>query len=145
MSAERLIVVGVDGSSGGRRALAWAVGHAASTGATVEVVTAFSGSERHQTEATQQDDVATVAPDIPTTPAIARTVIEGDPVAVLTNAARQADMLVVGSHGKSHLRTALLGSISEGCIRDSSCPVVVVPAPRVALRQRKAETAVQKV
>jgi nucleotide-binding universal stress UspA family protein len=155
MSAERLIVVGIDGSTGGRRALAWALGHAAKTGATVEVVTAFAGSEpplseyagseRHHADARQQDDIAAVAMDLDATPTVARTVIAGEPVAVLTDAARTADMLVVGSHGKSHLRTALLGSVSEGCIRAATCPVVVVPAAKAAPRQRQAAATVQKI
>src|SRR5688572_2260466 len=45
MTAERLIVVGVDGSDGGRRALVWAVRRAAASGAKVQVVTVYAGEE----------------------------------------------------------------------------------------------------
>jgi nucleotide-binding universal stress UspA family protein len=62
-------------------------------------------------------------------PTISREVIEGDPVRVLAHASTRAAFLVVGSPGHGLLRSTLLGSVSEGCIRHASCPVVVVPAP----------------
>jgi len=37
------------------------------------------------------------------------------------------DMVVVGSHGKGILRHLLVGSISEGVLKQSSVPVLVVP------------------
>lgn len=39
-----------------------------------------------------------------------------------------ADMVVLGSHGRGALLRALLGSVSEGVIRRSPCPVLVVPS-----------------
>lgn len=39
-----------------------------------------------------------------------------------------ADLIVIGSHGHSSLYKTLVGSVSEGIIRQASCPVVVVPA-----------------
>lgn len=38
-----------------------------------------------------------------------------------------ADTIVVGSHGHSKLHHLLLGSISEGVVRHSTRPVVVIP------------------
>jgi nucleotide-binding universal stress UspA family protein len=38
-----------------------------------------------------------------------------------------ADMLVLGNFGQGHIADALLGSVSAGCIRHASCPVVVIP------------------
>jgi len=38
-----------------------------------------------------------------------------------------ADIIIVGSHGHGGLYRAVLGSISEGIVRHSTCPVVVVP------------------
>lgn len=40
----------------------------------------------------------------------------------------QADVVVMGSHGRRALMRALLGSVSEGVIRHAACPVLVVPA-----------------
>lgn len=38
-----------------------------------------------------------------------------------------ADMIVVGSHGRGSMYQLLLGSVSEGVLRESECPVLVVP------------------
>jgi nucleotide-binding universal stress UspA family protein len=46
---------------------------------------------------------------------------------VLTAAARNAGLLVLGSHGHSAVRQTVLGSVSAECIRKATCPVVVLP------------------
>lgn len=53
----------------------------------------------------------------------------GPPVDTLARVAveEEAALLVVGCRGQGHLRTALLGSVSAGLCRNASCPVVVVP------------------
>lgn len=40
----------------------------------------------------------------------------------------QADVIVVGSHGRGALSRMVLGSVSHGVVQGSSCPVLVVPA-----------------
>ena len=37
------------------------------------------------------------------------------------------DMIVIGSHGRSKMYQLLVGSVSEGVLRKSRCPVLVVP------------------
>ena len=37
------------------------------------------------------------------------------------------DMIVVGSHGRSAMYQLLVGSVSEGVLHKSECPIVVVP------------------
>ena len=37
------------------------------------------------------------------------------------------DMIVVGSHGRSAVFQILVGSVSEGILRKSRCPVLIVP------------------
>ncbi len=56
--------------------------------------------------------------------------IQGDTAeAILAQANKlQADLIVIGSHGRSALYKTLVGSVSEGVIRQSSCPVLLVPA-----------------
>jgi nucleotide-binding universal stress UspA family protein len=44
--------------------------------------------------------------------------------------ALKADLIVVGSHGRSGFERLLLGSITEKVLRKATCPVMVVP-PRV--------------
>lgn len=43
-------------------------------------------------------------------------------------AAEGADMIVVGSHGRSGLGRAILGSVSDHVVRHAPCPVLVVRA-----------------
>ena len=40
---------------------------------------------------------------------------------------RKADLIVMGTHGRSGLRHVLLGSVAEKIIRNASCPILVVP------------------
>ena len=53
-------------------------------------------------------------------------VIEQEPAQALIEAARGADLLVVGSRGHGGLTTMLLGSVSQRCVHHAPCPVVVV-------------------
>jgi nucleotide-binding universal stress UspA family protein len=137
------IVVGVDGSVGGRLALAWAVNEAVKRGGTVEAVIAWhwdgvrrapivdvssADAKQHATEILDRELAAINAAASPANP-IAGMVVAGTPADVLIRAATGADLLVLGSHGHGHLRHAVLGSVSEQCIRRAPCPVVVIPVP----------------
>jgi nucleotide-binding universal stress UspA family protein len=42
------------------------------------------------------------------------------------------DMIVVGSHGRGAVYQLLVGSVSEGLLRKSRCPVLVVPTRKSA-------------
>lgn len=146
MSANYLIVVGVDGSEGGRRALEWAVHEAASRGGTVQAVTAwrwdtFDVPPRATTHPDEERARAEqmLAHEIESLPEfergrvpIASEVVEGRAADVLTAAAADADLLVLGSHGHSRVRHTVLGSVSEECVRKATCPVVVLPIPQMA-------------
>lgn len=54
----------------------------------------------------------------------------GSPVPEIVAAARQfeADAIVIGSHGHSALRDALVGSTTAGVVKRAHCPVVVIPS-----------------
>lgn len=39
----------------------------------------------------------------------------------------EADMIIVGSHGHGAMYQLLVGSVSEGVLQNSKCPVLVVP------------------
>ncbi|CAD6203732.1 unnamed protein product [Miscanthus lutarioriparius] len=56
---------------------------------------------------------------------------KGDPRDVICGAAEKAgaDLLVMGSHGYGFLQRALLGSVSNHCVQNCKCPVVVVKRP----------------
>ena len=57
-------------------------------------------------------------------------VFAGYPAQVLTDASKQADLVVLGSRGASGFATFLLGSVSNHVAHHASCPVVIVPAER---------------
>ena len=42
---------------------------------------------------------------------------------------RGCDLIVMGTHGRSHLRHLLFGSVTEDVVRKADCPVMVVKAP----------------
>ena len=141
MTTNELIVVGVDGSPGGRQALRWAMSEALRSGAAVQAVTAWhwagldgamlaandAGSQRQHAERISANEVAAVVDEFGSGVPIAREVVEGAPVLVLVESSRTARLLVVGSHGHGRLEHALLGSVSHECARQAACPVVVIP------------------
>jgi nucleotide-binding universal stress UspA family protein len=45
---------------------------------------------------------------------------------------RQADVIVIGSHGRTGLAHVLIGSVAEAVIRRATVPVIVVPRKRPA-------------
>lgn len=133
------IVVGVDGSAPSLRALRWALEQAEATGAVVEAVHAWNmansfsmppfvlapenlAAAAEQSLATAVERVSTDKPRIP----IERRVMHGHPAAVLLERAKEADLLVVGSHGHGGFVGTLLGSVSQRCTQHATCPVVVV-------------------
>ncbi|HEY2788418.1 MAG TPA: universal stress protein [Gaiellales bacterium] len=59
---------------------------------------------------------------------VERHVDEGSAAAVLSEAAADADLLVVGARGHGGFIGLVLGSVSDQCTRHAHIPVVVVPA-----------------
>jgi hypothetical protein len=54
--------------------------------------------------------------------AIDTRVVHGFAARVLPEMARDADLLVVGSHGRGALTEMLLGSVSHGCVHHAPLP-----------------------
>jgi nucleotide-binding universal stress UspA family protein len=139
------IVVGVDGTDGGRRALRWAVHEAATRGGTVQAVMSWrwdtddetavagsgtGGSGRERAEQTLRTEIADQTGAVPSTAAIAvaAEVVEGRAAQVLVEAARDADLLVLGSHGHDRVYRTVLGSVAQEVVEAAPCPVVVIPS-----------------
>ncbi|MGW2372616.1 MULTISPECIES: universal stress protein [Kitasatospora] len=133
------IVVGVDGSPSSIDALRWAVDQARTRGAVIEALTAwqYPVSTGWTVPIQADEDLATLmskvlddaiaqvaGPECPV--AIRPRVLEGGAVSCLLDAARGADLLVVGSRGHGGFVGALLGSVSGHCVQHAPCPVVVV-------------------
>lgn len=57
--------------------------------------------------------------------------VEGDPKSQIIDVANQwhADMIVVGSHGRSGLGRFLLGSVSQDVVRHAHCSVEIIRTP----------------
>ena len=53
-------------------------------------------------------------------------VIKGDPAPVISDASKDFDLVVVGSHGREGLDRFLLGSVSHTVVHHVACPVLVV-------------------
>jgi nucleotide-binding universal stress UspA family protein len=69
-------------------------------------------------------------PDVP----VRAVVGEGHPVAVLCDAARDAQLLVVGHRGRGGFTDLRLGSVAAGVLYHARCPVAVVRVPQPAGR-----------
>jgi nucleotide-binding universal stress UspA family protein len=143
------IVVGVDGSDASRVALRWAAEEARLRSAHLVAIHAWSfvpvaplgdagvlampaGDLPGQLEA--ESEAATTTLDEALADAVSggsgievdRRVVEGDAGEVLVAEAAKADLVVVGSHGRTGLKAALLGSVSRHVVDHATCPVVVV-------------------
>jgi nucleotide-binding universal stress UspA family protein len=61
---------------------------------------------------------------------IERRLVEDDAAQALERESKSADLVVVGSRGRSGITAALLGSVSRHVVDHAACPVVVVKGPR---------------
>lgn len=143
------IVVGVDGSAASLEALRWAADEARLRGARLVALHAWvfvpaapigdpgmiaipagdlAGQLEAETEAARAelaDSIAGVLGPEPDVEVEAR-LAENDAAEALVAESESADLVVVGSHGRSGLRAAILGSVSRHVVDHAHCPVVVV-------------------
>ncbi|HEX5116834.1 MAG TPA: universal stress protein [Pseudonocardiaceae bacterium] len=142
-----LIVVGVDGSPAAYSALRWAVESATRQHGTVRAVSIrrpddFVPSDLltpHDLGAPERDTATTMrrlrelieqARSGITDPAeVTPTVTIGNPETDLVNAAADADLVVVGGHGKGPRAEVFLGDVAAATVRHAPCPVAIIPAP----------------
>lgn len=137
-----LIVVGVDASEPARQALAWALREGALRGDPVEVVGAWSFLDQGALTGREFDPafdqaaadaaLAGIVEGVQSTdPALADVEIRLNaacelPKHALTEAAKSADLVVVGARGLGGVKGLLLGSVSKHVVHHSTVPVVVV-------------------
>jgi nucleotide-binding universal stress UspA family protein len=57
--------------------------------------------------------------------------LEGEPARTIVDLAREAgaDLIVLGSHGRTGLDRLLMGSVAEHVVRKAGCPVLTVKSP----------------
>ena len=139
------IIVGVDGSPGAHRALAWAMREAAAYHAPLTVVAvhevAASGwtgnpiilpadeADLEKTRHAAEEAAAKAATGLGETRPASVTVqaVNGFAAEELINASRDADLVVVGFRGAGGFARLVLGSVSNKVVHHAHCPVVVVP------------------
>ena len=145
-SVAGVIVVGVDSAETSEDAIRWAADEARLRGATLRAVhawvyvpsqttadPAFSGAmpldtvdllrlEREVAERALNDAVAAVAGEVPVEPLL----VEDSASEALVAASLDADLVVVGSHARGRIASALLGSVSRHVAQHAHCPVVIV-------------------
>ena len=139
--------MGVDGSDASQEALRWAAEEARLRSAPLVAVHAWSfvppqpigdpgmlampaGDLPGQLGA--ESDAARIALDVAVEDVLGadagveRKLVEGDAGEALVAESGSAQLVVVGSHGRSGFKAALLGSVSRHVANHAACPVVVV-------------------
>jgi nucleotide-binding universal stress UspA family protein len=137
-AATHRIVVGIDGSPSSIAALDWAVRQAELTDAALEVLMTWEWPASYGWSPVPNDydpghDAATFLEDTLKSVraahpglSIGSSTLEGHPAPALVEASRDADLLVVGSRGHGEFAGMLLGSVSEHCVTNAECPVLVL-------------------
>jgi nucleotide-binding universal stress UspA family protein len=137
------IVVGVDGSENGRRALRWAMLFGVQFRAEVVAVHAIGllahlgdgppvPSQQHLDELREAFETDWCAPLRDSEIANRRILVDGAPVPVLLATAEreEADLIVLGSRGIGGFPELLLGSTSHQVAEHTNRPVLIVPPDR---------------
>jgi len=131
------VVVGVDGSAGSTKALRWAAAEAVRRQASLLVVCAWQPTPlggymvpptegyEHAADEILDEALAVAHGQEPELKVEVKREF-GATVPVLVDAARDADLLVVGARGHGGFAGLLLGSTSQAVVRHAPCPVAVV-------------------
>ena len=141
------IVVGVDGSEGGKAALEFAAAEAALHGARLRFVSVWEippavygagfappldaetlDSFRKAAQGVA-DGAEASAKKLQPGLEVEAAAVQGGPAEVLVDEASKASMIVVGNRGLGGFKSLLLGSVSQQVVHHAPCPVVVVRAP----------------
>ncbi len=132
------IVVGYDGSQSSADALAWAVRQAVLTGSTLVILMTWEWPNSYGWAVPIPDDfdpeadvrtvldaaVAEIRAEHPDL-SVESELVSGHPAPALVEASKGADLLVVGSRGHGEFVGMLVGSVSEYCVTNAHCPVLV--------------------
>jgi nucleotide-binding universal stress UspA family protein len=140
--ASRPIVVGVDGSPESRVAVDWAARDAALRGIPLKLIQVLNPPvvmvfpevpmppgylewQQSEGQAVLDAAVATAreaAPELE----VSTEMVSGPSIPTLVEGSHNAELLVVGCHGRGRLARRLLGSVSGGLVHHAVCPVAVI-------------------
>jgi nucleotide-binding universal stress UspA family protein len=146
------IIVGVDGSGHSQRALEWAMREAAAHQVPLTVITVneavrgyYGGMAMYPDDPARTEEAGKLAQAEtdevlahlagPRPASITVKAVKGFPVEEIINAAKDADMIVVGSRGAGGFTRLMMGSVAEQVAKHAYCPVLVVPAENRAEHQ----------
>lgn len=118
----RRVVVGIDGSNASAAAIDWACAEAEVHGAEVVLVHACEG-DISRTDAQRVVDTAVEECRARTGVSVRGELVEGSPAAAIIRASRDADLVAIGSRGRSGFKTALFGSVALSVAEEAACPV----------------------
>lgn len=146
MNEHGTIVVGIDGSQGATAALRVAIAEARKRDAVLKVVTVYEmptywsmpvGMPIAITEqeiadaafAAAQSEVDQLLTGQPSPPKVEVLALPGSPARTLVEAAKGADLLIVGHRGRGGFSSMLIGSVGLQCVLHAPCTVTVVREP----------------
>jgi nucleotide-binding universal stress UspA family protein len=123
---ESHVLMATDFSDSAEAALGVAIEYARRMHARLHVLHVFSPGEIELTQLLA-DALARAEPEVP----VSATGAGGEPAEEILRCASRlpADLIVVGTHGRTGVSRLLLGSVAERVVRGARCPVLVVPAP----------------
>jgi nucleotide-binding universal stress UspA family protein len=148
-----VIVVGVDGSKSSRAALEWALAEAKLRGSTVRAVHAwmipavgtseapwalmgtqdYLNLDPNEIEKAAGDALEREISDVQATAGsdvvIERQVVDSPAAEAITDASKDAELVVVGTRGHGAIASLVLGSVSHHVVQHATCPVVTVRDP----------------
>jgi nucleotide-binding universal stress UspA family protein len=147
MSLPKTILVPVDFSEASERALVYALDLAKSTGGTVHVMHAFelpiigfpdgtlvatAEMAAKIVDSAQSSLSALVAKYESTSVPLTAALKQADPRAAILAVAKEldAELVVMGTHGRRGLAHALIGSVAESVVRTSPIPVLTLREPK---------------
>lgn len=137
----RKILFPTDFSPFGQEALRWATSLARDSGAALIIVhveeppmsygggEVFIGGEEGDREELKKSLVKVVPTDAKVP--FEHKLLVGDPATAIVEEAdnENADLIVIGTHGRTGLTRLLMGSVAEAIVRRAKCPVLVVKHP----------------
>ena len=142
------IVVGVDGSEFGTNALRYALAEATVRKTSVRAVAAYQILQPSMPRLADPELVARIRADVeaeaagtitraldelrgtdPASNSVEHVAVEGRAAEAILGHADDAQLIVVGTHGKGLVRRVLLGSVSRQLLTDADRPVAVVDLP----------------
>jgi nucleotide-binding universal stress UspA family protein len=135
------VLVGHDGSSSADQAVRWAASHAAALGRPLHVLRAWNLTNAPKPptskmgyvpplvdfETAVREELESDIGALDLACELRLHVVHGPTAHTLLEAARGADLLVVGRRGGGGFRGLLFGSTADQAVRHAPCPVVIVP------------------